>query len=76
MYLIDIYSKEDLAKELSKNTNVEYVNNLSKVDFNTNSKLILINCAGKEGGDDKELKTVTIKEYEPYFCRFTTSIKY
>ena len=58
MYLIDIYSKEDLAKELSKNTNVEYVNNLSKVDFNTNSKLILINCAGKEGGDDKELKTV------------------
>ena len=58
MYLIDIYSKEDLAKELSKNTNVEYFNNLSKVDFNTNSKLILINCAGKEGGDDKELKTV------------------
>ena len=57
MYLIDIYSKEDLAKELSKNTNVEYFNNLSKVDFNTNSKLILINCAGKEGGDDKELKT-------------------
>ncbi len=40
------------------NTNVEYFNNLSKVDFNTNSKLILINCAGKEGGDDKELKTV------------------
>lgn len=58
MYLIDMYSKEDLVKELSENTNVEYFNNLSQVDFNTNSKVILINCAGKEGGNDKELKTI------------------
>lgn len=55
--LIDTYSKEDLTKELSKKVNTEYFNNLSKVDFNTKSKVILINCAGKEGGDDRELKT-------------------
>ena len=58
MYLVDIYSKEGLAKELSKNTNIEYFSNLSKVDYNTNNKIILINCAGKEGGDDKEIKNV------------------
>lgn len=58
MYLVDIYSKENLAKELSKNTNIEYFSNLSKVDCNTNNKVILINCAGKEGGDDKEVKNI------------------
>lgn len=49
MYLVDIYSKEDIAKELSKSTCTEYFDNLSKVDFNTENKVILINCAGKEG---------------------------
>jgi shikimate 5-dehydrogenase len=58
LYLVDIYSKEDLAKELSKYINVDYVDNLSKVNFDTNNKIILINCAGKEGGDDKEVKKV------------------
>ena len=58
LYLIDIYSKDNLEKELSKNANVKYFDNLNKVDFNTNEKIILINCAGKEGGDDKEVKNV------------------
>ena len=58
LYLIDIYSKENLEKELSKNTNVKYFDNLNKIDINSNEKIILINCAGKEGGDDKEVKNV------------------
>ena len=58
LYLIDIYSKENIERELSKNANVKYFDNLNKVDFNTNEKIILINCAGKEGGDDKEVKNV------------------
>ena len=61
MYLVDIYSKEDIAKELSKSTCTEYFDNLSKVDFNTENKVILINCAGKEGGDEKEVKNVLDK---------------
>lgn len=69
MYLVDIYSKEDLAKELSQNTNIEYFSNLSKVDYNTNNKVILINCAGKEGGDDKEIKNVInqLKNMDNFF---------
>ena len=58
LYLIDIYSKENLEKELSKNTNVKYFDNLNKIDINSNEKIILINCAGKEGGDDIEVKNV------------------
>ena len=58
MYLVDINSKEDIVKELSKSVDVEYVDNLKKVDFNTTNRVILINCAGKEGGDDQEVKNV------------------
>lgn len=48
-------------KENAKNVNIEYFDNLGKVDFNTKNKVILINCAGKEGGDDKEIKNVLNK---------------
>ena len=58
LYLIDISSKEELAKDLSKSANVIYLDCLSKVDFNINNKIVLINCAGKEGGDDKTIVDV------------------
>ncbi len=58
LYLIDIFSKEELAQDLSKSANVIYLDNLSKVNFNENNKIILINCAGKEGGDDKTIVDV------------------
>ena len=59
MYLIDIYSKEELKNELSKKVSVQYFDKLSKVDFNNISdNLILINCAGKEGGDDSDIENI------------------
>ena len=47
-----------MAKDLSKSANVFYLDCLSKVDFNINNKIVLINCAGKEGGDDKTIVDV------------------
>lgn len=58
MYLVDINPKEGIAKELSKYVDVQYCDDLRKVDFNTKNEVILINCAGKEGGDDKEVINV------------------
>ena len=61
LYLIDIYSKDNLAKELSQIADVQYLDNLKKLDFNIKNKVVFINCAGKEGGDDKEVKSVLNK---------------
>ncbi len=57
LYLVDINSKENLVKELSKETEVYYAKKISDVNFEI-SEFILINCAGKEGADDKEIRKV------------------
>lgn len=57
LYLVDINSKESLVKELSKETEVYYAKKISDVNFAIN-EFILINCAGKEGADDKEIRKV------------------
>jgi shikimate 5-dehydrogenase len=58
LYLVDLFSKADLAQELSQNADVEFCDNIGDVNFSTNNKVILINCAGKEGGDDAALRRV------------------
>lgn len=60
IYLVDINSKENLVKELSEKTEVCYAKKLSDISFET-SEFILINCAGKEGADDKEIRKVIEK---------------
>ena len=61
LYLVDIVPKEELAKDLSRSSSVVYLNSLSQIDFSANDKIILINCAGKEGGDDKTVLDVLNK---------------
>ena len=61
LYLVDINTKEKLAKELSENVNVLYFDSLNKIKTNSDDKIILINCAGKEGGDDKTILDVLNK---------------
>lgn len=51
LYLIDINSKENLAKELSNNTKVTYLEKLNEICLE-NDSFIFINCTGKEGGND------------------------
>ena len=69
-FLYDYFNRSQvsqLKEELSlvadnvDKVGTEYFDNLSKVDFNTENKVILINCAGKEGGDEKEVKNVLDK---------------
>lgn len=62
IYLIDINSKKKLEKELSKNIFVSYFENLNQIQLDNNN-FILINCAGKEGADDKEIKKM-IKKFK------------
>lgn len=62
MYLIDINSKENLAEELSEYTDVSYLKKLNGIEFTT-SEFIFINCAGKEGADDKDIEQI-IKKFE------------
>lgn len=51
LYLIDINSKEKLAKELSNDTKVTYLEKLNEICLE-NDSFIFINCTGKEGGND------------------------
>lgn len=51
LYLIDINSKDNLAKELSNNTKVTYLEKLNEICLE-NDSFIFINCTGKEGGND------------------------
>ncbi len=51
LYLIDINSKENLAKELSNDTKVTYLEKLNEICLE-NDSFIFINCTGKEGGND------------------------
>ena len=60
LYLIDICSKHKLAEELSNITDTSYFESLSKVEFDT-KEVILINCAGKEGEDDTEVRKLLEK---------------
>ena len=58
IYLIDIVSKEPLVKELSEKIDMVYYDSLKKINYETEQEVILINCAGKEGGDDKTINTI------------------
>ncbi len=60
IYLIDINSKETLCKQISNKAKVYYFNQLSKINF-PSKEFILINCAGKEGAKDKEMKEIVKK---------------
>lgn len=60
IYLIDINSKKKLVEEMYKKVDVYYHEKLSQIDFDSN-EFILINCAGKEGADDNEIKEVIEK---------------
>lgn len=51
LYLIDINSKDNLAKELSNNTKVTYLEKLNEICLE-NDSFIFINCTGKEVGND------------------------
>lgn len=51
LYLIDINSKENLAKELYNDTKVTYLEKLNEICLE-NDSFIFINCTGKEGGND------------------------
>lgn len=57
IYLIDINSKEKLAEELSKSVDTYYYEKLSQINFDS-EEFILINCAGKEGADDNNIKNI------------------
>lgn len=59
--LVDIYSKEKLVEELSNKTKVKYYKSLNNINIDDDN-FILINCAGKEGLDDGEIKKM-IEEY-------------
>lgn len=54
LYLIDINSKDNLAKELSNNTKVTYLEKLNEICLE-NDSFIFINCTGKEGGNDNSV---------------------
>lgn len=52
LYLIDLVSKKDLCEELSKFGNVEYFDDIHNIEV-LNNNIVFINCAGKDGANDK-----------------------
>lgn len=62
LILVDIISKTNLEKELSKNREVLFLNSLKDIEISDCQNIVFINCAGKEGADDSLVEEI-LKKY-------------